>query len=151
MRCPKCSCIDDRVIDTRVSKDGESIRRRRECVGCTHRFTTYEMVVRTEAVVVKRDGRREDFDPKKLRQGIRMACWKRQVSEEQINEMIQNINNKLGQLQQQEIDSKLIGELTMEQLQQVDHVAYVRFASVYRRFKDIDQFLNEIQSLMHNR
>ncbi len=151
MRCPNCGCNDDKVIDTRVAKDQESVRRRRECISCEYRFTTYEMVVRTDVTVVKRDEGREEFNPEKLRRGIRMACWKRPVSEETIDEMVKNISNELEQLVQREVESEYIGELTMHELQRVDHVAYVRFASVYRRFKDVDQFVQEIQSLMQNR
>ncbi len=147
MRCPKCEQIDDKVIDTRVSKEGESIRRRRECLGCGHRFTTYEMVMRVERVVVKSDGSREDYAPKKLREGVKMACWKRPVSEAQIDQIVHTIDERLEKIAEREIPSKAIGELVMEELRKVDDVAYVRFASVYRRFTHADQFINEIRSL----
>ena len=147
MRCPKCENTDDKVIETRVSKEGDSIRRRRECLGCGHRFTTYEMVMRVERVIVKRDGCREDFDPKKLRDGVKMACWKRPVSERQIDEIVQAIDERLEKVAEREVPSDMVGELVMDELKKVDEVAYVRFASVYRRFTHADQFINEIRSL----
>ena len=147
MRCPKCSCLDDKVTDTRISKEGDSIRRRRECLNCGNRFTTYESVLRTEVVVIKRDGTREDFDMEKIRLGIRKACWKRPVSEEQLETVVKAIAERLENMQEREVASQVVGELVMKELQQLDEVAYVRFASVYRRFKDIDQFINEIRKL----
>ncbi len=149
MKCPQCGHEDDKVIDTRVGRDAESIRRRRECVNCGYRFTTHEIVVRTDAIVVKRDGAREEFNPEKVHSGIRMACWKRPVSEEQIDQMVKNITGEVERIPEREITSHYLGELTMAELQNVDQVAYVRFASVYRRFKDVDQFVQEIQSLAH--
>jgi len=149
MRCPECSCVDDKVIDTRVSKEGESIRRRRECAKCGHRFTTYEMLMRAEAVVIKADGTRVEFDPAKLLNGIRMACWKRNVSPEQIEEAVRRITNRVAQLQQREVPTKVIGAMVMDELQKLDRVAYIRFASVYRRFEDAGQFIDEVQNLMH--
>ena len=128
-------------------REGDAIRRRRECLTCAHRFTTRESVVRVEIAVVKRDGTREDFSPEKLRTGIRHACWKRPVSQDQIDAMIGSITTELERLQQREVMSQTIGELVMERLQSVDEVAYVRFASVYRQFKDVDQFINEVHSL----
>ena len=151
MRCPKCANLDDKVVDTRVSKEGESIRRRRECLNCGSRFTTYELVVRNEFVVVKRDSTREDFNPEKLKMGVRRACWKRPVSEEQIDQAVRNITERLENMQEREIASQIVGEQVMRELEQLDEVAYVRFASVYRRFKDIDQFVNEIRSLTDRR
>ncbi len=147
MRCPKCGCLDDKVIETRVSREGDAIRRRRECLSCDHRFTTRESIVQTEIMVVKRDGTREDFNPEKLRMGIRHACWKRPVSEKQVDRLVADIGAKFTKMFEREVSSKVIGELVMEGLQTLDEVAYVRFASVYRRFKDIDQFINEVQSL----
>ena len=147
MRCPKCSCIDDKVTDTRIAKEGDSIRRRRECLNCGNRFTTYETVLRAEVVVVKRDGTREDFDLEKIRLGIRKACWKRPVSEEQIETLVKAISERLENLQEREVSSQVVGEMVMKELQRLDEVAYVRFASVYRRFKDIDQFINEIRKM----
>jgi transcriptional repressor NrdR len=147
MKCPKCSCTEDKVIDTRVSKDGDSIRRRRECLACGNRFTTYEGLLRTEVAVVKRDGTREDFDPEKLRKGLRRACWKRPVSVEQIEEIVRAITAEIEKRYQREISSQDLGQLVMEELSDLDHVAYVRFASVYRSFEDVGEFINEIQSL----
>ena len=151
MRCPKCSCLDDKVIDTRISKEGDSIRRRRECLKCASRFTTYEMVMRTEVVVIKRDGTREDFNPEKLKLGVSKACWKRPIGEEQIDGLVRRIVEQLAAMQEHEISTQVIGELVMSELQRLDEVAYVRFASVYRHFKDIDQFINEIKNLTGRR
>ena len=151
MRCPKCSCLDDKVTDTRVSKEGDSIRRRRECLNCSQRFTTYENVTRAEVVVIKRDGSREDFNAEKVRAGVRHACWKRPVSEEQIEAVVRRVAEQLENLQEREVASQVVGEQVMRELQRLDEVAYVRFASVYRRFKDIDQFLDEIRNLTDRR
>lgn len=147
MKCPKCDYRDDKVIDTRESKDGDSIRRRRECLSCGARFTTHEIVLKAELVVVKNDGSREDFDPGKVRSGIRHACWKRPVSESQIDKMVHAVTGRLETLQQREIKAELIGEAVMEELHNVDHVAYVRFASVYRSFQDVGEFIDEIRNL----
>ena len=147
MRCPSCGCLEDKVLDTRISKEGENIRRRRECLECSFRFTTYEAVLRADIVVVKHDGRREDFCQQKLGQGVRRACWKRPVSQEQIEGVVKRISERLEAMQEREVSSNAIGEMVMNELQQLDEVAYVRFASVYRRFKDIEQFINEIRTL----
>ena len=147
MKCLLCGCAEDKVIDTRVAREGEAIRRRRECLQCGHRFTTYESIIRNEIVVVKRDGTREDFEPDKLREGMRHACWKRPVSEDQIDQAVKAVTNALEQVQEREIGSTFIGELTMNELRILDHVAYVRFASVYRRFEDIGEFVSEIRKL----
>ena len=151
MRCPKCSCLDDKVLDTRVSKEGDSIRRRRECLNCNQRFTTYENITRAEVGVIKRDGSREDFNAEKVRAGVRHACWKRPVSEEQIEAVVRRVAEQLENLQEREVASQVVGEQVMRELQRLDEVAYVRFASVYRRFKDIDQFLDEIRNLTDRR
>lgn len=147
MKCPACSCPEDKVIDTRVSKDGDSIRRRRECLECKHRFTTYESVLRTELMIVKRDGTREEFSPGKLRKGIQRACWKRQVSDRQISDLVKNVANRLDALEEREVPATIVGQFVMEGLQDIDEVAYVRFASVYRHFKDVGEFISEIRSL----
>jgi len=147
MKCLKCGCLDDKVIDSRIARDGESIRRRRQCLRCDYRFTTYESILRTEAVIIKRDGGREDFNPEKLRRGIRHACWKRPISETQIDAVINDIITQIENAHSREISSQYVGELVMSELRQLDHVAYVRFASVYRRFEDIGEFVNEIKSL----
>ncbi|MBT3286832.1 MAG: transcriptional repressor NrdR [Victivallales bacterium] len=147
MRCPKCGCLDDKVIETRASREGDMIRRRRECLGCQNRFTTRETLGVGEVVVVKRDGSREEFDPEKIHSGIRHACWKRTVSEKQIDRVVADIARRLNNLQQREIESKRIGEFVMESLQELDEVAYVRFASIYRRFTGIGEFIDEVRNL----
>jgi len=147
MLCPKCSSLDDKVIDSRLSKDGTSIRRRRECLGCETRFTTYEQVERVELLAVKRDGRREAFDRQKLLSSFIKACEKRPIPLDTIEESVQAVISDLESGQDREIPTKLIGAKVMERLHAVDPVAYVRFASVYRRFEDIGEFIEEIQSL----
>jgi len=147
MRCPKCSSNDDKVIETRISKEGDTIRRRRQCLQCNYRYTTYESIIPADIYVVKRDGRREDFKTDKLREGIRQACWKRNISQEQIENIVSDITNQLLLLPQSEVESQTIGELVMDALRNIDEVAYVRFASVYRHFRDADEFIDEIQRL----
>jgi transcriptional repressor NrdR len=147
MRCPKCQARDDKVIDSRAIKDETVIRRRRECLACEHRFTTYEEIERDDLRVLKRDGRYEAFDRRKLAAGIDKACEKRPVNREAIekalNEMIDELVKKYGD----EIPTTAIGEKIMLHLRRLDEVAYVRFASVYRKFRDIKEFVNEVQSL----
>ena len=147
MRCPKCQALDDKVIDSRAIKGESVIRRRRECLACEHRFTTYEEIERDDLRVLKRDGRYEAFDRRKLIAGIDKACEKRPVSRETIertvNEMIDELVKKHGD----EIPTTAIGEKIMQHLRRLDEVAYVRFASVYRKFRDIKEFVNEVQSL----
>ncbi len=147
MRCPKCGHLEDRVIDSRSTKEGRAIRRRRECIGCGNRFTTYEYVENASMVVVKRDGKRETFSREKIIAGISRACEKRPISLTQIEEMVDRIETEIQRRAPGEVPSKLIGERVMEELQGLDEVAYVRFASVYRQFKDVNQFLDEIQGL----
>ena len=147
MRCPKCSSNDDKVIETRISKEGDTIRRRRQCLHCNYRYTTYESIIPADIYVVKRDGRREDFKTDKLREGIRQACWKRNISQEQIENIVSDITNQLLLLPQSEVESQTIGEMVMDALRNIDEVAYVRFASVYRHFRDADEFIDEIQKL----
>jgi len=147
MRCPQCQHVEDRVIDTRVCRAGESIRRRRECLGCGNRFTTYEVIVRTEKQIVKRDGRREDFDPEKLRTGIRRACGKRPISVDAIDSIIQKVASHIEQRPDREIPSQELGEMIMNELRGLDEVAYVRFASVYRHFQDVDDFVDTVRTL----
>lgn len=148
MRCPYCGFIGAKVIDSRPADDGSFIRRRRECDKCAERFTTYEYVQSIEFMVVKKDGTRQAFDRMKVKRGIIKACEKRNVSVEQIDEMVKNIEQKLVSLMQKEVPSDYIGELIMEALKEVDEVAYVRFASVYREFKDVDTFMEELKKLM---
>ena len=145
MKCPKCGADDDKVLDSRSAREGAAIRRRRECVKCGHRFTTYEEINRDEVQVVKRDGTRQTFDRQKLEKAIRQACGKRKISGEQIKTMIDNV---VAKLEGDEILSTKIAELVMDELQKVDEVAYIRFASVYRQFKDVAEFLSAITEIV---
>ncbi|RKZ21410.1 transcriptional regulator NrdR [bacterium] len=147
MKCPYCGYDEDRVVDTRVIKDGTAIRRRRECLRCKRRFTTYEYIEKTPLIVIKRDGRREPFEREKLLQGIRIACRKRPVSEDKIEEMVDEIEQALWELGKTEVSSREIGKEVMKRLRKLDEVAYVRFASVYREFKDVEEFVKEIKKL----
>ncbi|MBI5687669.1 MAG: transcriptional repressor NrdR [Verrucomicrobia bacterium] len=147
MLCPKCRHIDDKVIDSRMSRDGAVIRRRRECLGCGHRFTTYEETERASLLVVKRDGRREEFDRRKLAGGLLKACEKRPVSTEQIDRTVEEIVEDLGNKYDREVPATAIGESVMKHLSKLDQVAYVRFASVYRQFRDINEFMHTILEL----
>ena len=147
MFCPKCSTIDDKVIDSRLSREGHSIRRRRECLGCGHRFTTYEEIERMELLAVKRDGRREILDRKKLLSSFMKACEKRPIALETMELLVETILQDLDSLQQREIPTKLIGDKVMKQLRTIDAIAYVRYASVYRCFEELGEFIEEIESL----
>lgn len=147
MRCPKCHCLEDKVIDSRSTKEGRGVRRRRECTSCGHRFTTYEEIIHADLKVIKRGNIREDFDREKIRIGIEKACWKRPVSANDIVKMVDKAVSAIEQAYEIEIPSIEIGKQIMSVLKDVDEVAYVRFASVYRQFKDIDQFIEEIKSL----
>jgi transcriptional repressor NrdR len=147
MRCPKCGCQDDKVIDSRSSREGATIRRRRECIQCGHRYTTYEEIERSGLVVTKRDGRREDFSREKLISGISKACQKRPVSPKVIEELVERIWNQVTDQYEQEVPAEAIGKLVMDGLRQVDQVAYVRFASVYRRFQEATDFVQEVKKL----
>jgi transcriptional repressor NrdR len=149
MNCPFCSNTENRVIDSRVSKDGSAIRRRRECVGCGKRFTTYEFVEDVLPMVVKKDGRRENFDRGKIITGIKKACEKRPISMEVIEALVDRVERYCQELQSKEIPSSVIGEQVMGELHNLDGIAYVRFASVYRRFKDINEFLEELKDLLN--
>jgi len=148
MRCPKCHKDEDKVIDSRISRDGVAIRRRRECLPCGHRFTTYETIEPADLVVIKRNGSREPFDRDKLLRGLAKACEKRPVSREQIERVIDDIETVLFSKFRNEVKSVEVGNLVVERLQSLDEVAYVRFASVYRQFKDINQFMNEVKVLL---
>jgi transcriptional repressor NrdR len=147
MRCPKCGNQEDRVIDSRSSKDGASIRRRRECIECQHRFTTYEEIERELIRVLKRDGRSEPFDRRKLVTGITKACEKRPISLEAIEKAVEEIEADLESNGGGEIPSHIVGSKVMEKLHGLDQVAYVRYASVYRQFQDIGEFLDEIKNM----
>lgn len=147
MRCPFCGSQEDRVVDTRSSKEGRAIRRRRECLSCEKRFTTYESIELVPRQVVKRDGRREPFDRQKLLLGIVTACTKRPVNLETIEGIVDRIEERIEELGTAEIPSEWLGEQVMEELQKVDQVAYVRFASVYRKFQDVTEFMDELKGL----
>ena len=145
MKCPKCGVDDDRVLDSRSARDGAAIRRRRACAGCGHRFTTYEEVDRDELLVIKRDGTRQTFERAKLDKAIRQACGKRKISDEQIRTIIDRV---VARLDGDEVPSDQIAEYVMSELHKVDEVAYIRFASVYRQFKDVAQFLAAITEIV---
>jgi transcriptional repressor NrdR len=147
MRCPKCTSIEDKVIDSRISKEGNTIRRRRECLECGHRFTTIENLVRDGIVVIKRDERREEFDREKLLHAIRAACHKRPVDLEQITMIVDDVIDAVEAQYEREIPSRVIGEEVMRHLRRIDQVAYVRFASVYKEFRDVSEFMEEINNL----
>jgi transcriptional repressor NrdR len=147
MRCPKCGCLEDKVIDSRSSKEGATIRRRRECAECGHRFTTYEEIEHAELMVVKRDGRREPFSREKLLRGITKACQKRPVSPEVIENLTAAITADIVGKFDREVPGAEIGERVMNGLRGIDDVAYVRYASVYRRFEEATQFVHEVNQL----
>jgi transcriptional repressor NrdR len=148
MKCPKCGHQEDKVVDTRTVRNGDVIRRRRVCLACDHRFTTYEEVVKAHLRVVKRDGRHEELDRNKLMNGIVRACEKRPISSSQIEQLVTRILNELESEFEREVPSTVIGKKVMDGLEKLDEVAYIRFASVYRRFKDVNQFLSEVEGLI---
>jgi transcriptional repressor NrdR len=147
MRCPKCTSIEDKVIDSRIGKEGNTIRRRRECIECGYRFTTIENLVRDGIMVIKRDGRREEFDREKLMHAIRAACHKRPVDLEQITMIVDDVIDALEAQYEREIPSRAVGEEVMRHLRRIDQVAYVRFASVYKEFRDVSDIMEEISNL----
>lgn len=151
MKCPFCDELEDKVVDSRMAKEGEVIRRRRECLGCKRRYTTYERVEEILPMVVKKDGRRETFDRTKILAGLKKACEKRPISIATIETVTDRIEKRIQEMGETEIESRIIGEELMKELHQLDQVAYVRFASVYREFKDIDQFMDELRSLAQQR
>jgi transcriptional repressor NrdR len=148
MRCPKCTHQDDKVIDSRAARNGDAIRRRRVCLKCGYRFTTYEEVVKASLRVIKRDGRHEEFDRRKLAAGVQRACEKRPIGAQQIESLVDAIVSELESEYEREVPSTVIGQKVMNRLQDLDEVAYVRFASVYRRFRDVNQFLSEVEGLI---
>lgn len=148
MRCPFCENEDTKVIDSRHTEDGHAIRRRRECDACGKRFTTYEKVEQMMLMVIKKDGRREAFDRDKIMSGVIKACEKRPVSMAEIENIVDEIERGLNNMMEKEVESSFIGELIMERLRKLDEVAYVRFASVYRQFKDVSTFVAEIEQLL---
>jgi transcriptional repressor NrdR len=148
MLCPFCGHLESKVVNSRQNPKGDAIRRRRECLECGHRFTTFEMVEKTPIVVVKRDGKREAFDREKIIKGILRACEKRPVTVEEVERIVQNVEKTLYNNMEKEVSSLKIGEMTLKQLRTLDEVAYVRFASVYRQFRDISEFNHELKVLM---
>jgi len=148
MNCPHCGKNKDRVVDSRETEEGRGIRRRRECLACRKRFTTYEYVEQTSLMVIKKDGRREPFDRQKLFSGIMKSCEKRPVSMRDVKKIVERIDHYLEKNYEREVSSRIIGNLVMDHLAKVDQVAYVRFASVYRQFKDINQFMKELKGLL---
>ncbi len=151
MRCLYCNCTESKVIDSRSADDDRTIRRRRECIGCGRRFTTYETIEVAPILVVKSDGTRQAFDVTKIRQGIIKACEKTSVPLEKIDALVEDISKQVYNSMEQEITSKQIGEMVMEGLKELDEVAYVRYASVYRSFKDISSFMTELQRMMEKK
>lgn len=146
MRCPKCSHLDDKVLDSRAAREGASIRRRRQCLQCEYRFTTYEEIVKDELHVVKRDGRHEEFNRQKLERGLSRACEKRPISADDIHDLVDQLISEFEG--ESEVTSERIGQAVMERLHRVDEVAYIRFASVYRRFADVNQFLKAVKDVI---
>ncbi|MFH1846145.1 MAG: transcriptional regulator NrdR [Candidatus Omnitrophota bacterium] len=148
MRCPYCSSIEDKVIDSRMSGEGVSIRRRRECLKCGKRFTTYEYVEKAILMVIKRNGTRKKFDRERIKEGIVKACEKRPVSMDKIDKIVEDIEREIQKKADTEIKSTVIGNMVMKELYDLDEVAYVRFASVYRRFKDVSYFMKELKKFL---
>ena len=148
MRCPFCDHLENKVVDSRLSREGKAIRRRRECLGCQRRFTTYERIEDILPSVIKKDGRREPFDRQKILQGLKKASEKRPISVEVLEGVADRIEKKIQELGKSEIPSQVIGEEVMKELHELDQVAYVRFASVYHEFKDLGEFMNELKELI---
>ncbi len=151
MKCPFCNHLEDKVVDSRETKEGDTIRRRRECLACERRFTTYERIDEVPYMVIKKDGRREKFDRQKVLAGLLKACEKRPVSMPKLSEMVNRIESKVSDSPDREISTTEIGEYLMEGLREIDKIAYVRFASVYRDFQDEQAFFNELKSLMRHK
>ncbi len=148
VKCPFCQCDNDRVADTRASQDGSAIRRRRQCLACKRRYTTYERIEGTAVKIIKKDGAREPFDHGKIKRGLEKACWKRPVSDAQLEAIIISVENELETNFDAEVESREVGELVIRQLRQLDQVAYVRFASVYRQFEDVHDFVSELRPML---
>lgn len=149
MKCPFCGELKDRVVDSRESRDGHAVRRRRECLSCNRRFTSYEEIEDIPYMVVKNDGSREDFDRKKLLAGLHRACQKRPIPVTELQAILEAVEQKLHEQEDREISTRTIGRLIMRRLKKLDQVAYVRFASVYRKFEDVDAFMEELQKLVN--
>lgn len=148
MKCPFCAELDNKVIDSRLNKEGDTIRRRRECIACNRRFTTYEQIEELPVMIIKKDGRREVFSKDKVRTGILKACEKRKVSMNAIEDFLDELERDLKETGEKEIPAHIVGEKIMKKLHEIDDVAYVRFASVYREFKDINDFIWELKKLL---
>lgn len=148
MKCPYCNQLDTRVIDSRPAEDGGSIRRRRSCDSCGKRFTTYEKVETIPLIIIKKDNNREQYNRGKIETGILRACYKRPISAEDIQRTIERVETKIFSMEVKEVSSSSIGEIVMEELKDLDEVAYVRFASVYREFKDVNTFLDELKKIL---
>jgi len=151
MKCPYCGFLNDHVIDSRESKDHTTIRRRRECLSCNHRFTTYESVENIHYFVVKKNGEREIFDRNKIMTGLLKATHKRKVKAEDLDKIVEEVESVLHSQETRELSTEKIGQIVMEELKNLDRVAYVRFASVYRRFEDIDEFVQEVKNLLEHK
>jgi transcriptional repressor NrdR len=149
MRCPYCQIDNDKVIDSRASEDGMAIRRRRECLGCRRRYTTFERVEEGSVRVIKKDGNRVPFDRTKIKSGLEKACWKRPISDDQIEATVSAVEREIYDRFENEVETHDIGELVMKELAKLDQVAYVRFASVYREFKDARDFVDELQPILN--
>jgi transcriptional repressor NrdR len=148
MKCPVCHEDNDRVVDSRASHDGFAIRRRRECANCGHRYTTYERIESALVKLIKKDGARQPFDRSKIKSGLELACWKRPVSDAQLESIVNEVQNELEGRSDLEIESREVGELVMQHLRELDQVAYVRFASVYRQFEDVHDFVHELKPML---
>ena len=148
MKCPACQQDNDRVIDSRASQDGFATRRRRECLQCGQRYTTYERIEGAAVKIIKKDGTREPFDRLKIKRGLEKACWKRPISESQLDAVVAGVENDLESRFELEVQSRDVGELVMQQLSALDQVAYVRFASVYRQFEDVHDFVHELKPML---
>ncbi|MFQ5931144.1 MAG: transcriptional regulator NrdR [Nitrospiraceae bacterium] len=151
MKCPFCDELEDKVVDSRMAREGEVIRRRRECLACKRRYTTYERIEESLPMVVKKDGRREPFDRLKILSGLKKACEKRPISTATIEAVTDRIEKRIQEMGETEVSSRTVGEEVVRELHELDQVAYVRFASVYREFKDIDQFMHELKVLARER
>lgn len=151
MKCPKCSNMENKVIDSRTNREGDMTRRRRECLNCGERFTTYERIETTPLLVIKKDGRREEFDRRKILSGIQKACQKRPVSIEQMESIVDKIEKYFQESGEKEVSAVSVGEKVVKELYHLDGVAYVRFASVYRDFKDANEFLSELKNFVKNK
>ena len=148
MKCPYCRSLDSKVIDSRMTKEGIAVRRRRECLDCKHRFTTYERIEEIPLVLIKKDGRRETFDRPKVLSGMKKACQKRNISMNTLEQFVDELERELQDMGEKELPASVVGERVMKKLQELDDVAYVRFASVYQEFKDVNDFMSELKDLL---